>query len=129
MSAGETVLLYNIKDEKKLRTMKMVFLKMGIRIRIITPDLYLQTIGSLIPLKGFEKTDTVFGESGFADEMMVLHGFSSLRLDELLRELYKRHIPKIELKAICTQENISWNSLKLHEELVKEREALNARPT
>lgn len=38
-------------------------------------------------------------------EMMVLHQFTNRRLDELLLNLRKAGVPKIELKAVLTEHN------------------------
>lgn len=120
MAGTETVLLYNFENSPKLRGLKMIFLKMGIRMRMVTPDMYLQTIGALAHIKGYEWTDQVYEGDSFSDEMMVMSGFSNARLDELLRQMRKNKIPRIALKAIVTAHNASWNSLMLHGELGKE---------
>ena len=53
----------------------------------VTTDMYLQPIGALLRMKGFELKEDVYEGPGFSDEMMVLNGFSNARLDELLRQL------------------------------------------
>ncbi len=124
MAGTETVLLYNFENSPKLRGLKMIFLKMGIRARMVTPDMYLQTIGALAHIKGYEMTDQVYEGEAFNDKMMVMSGFSNARLDELLRQMRKNKIPRIHLKAIVTAHNASWNSLMLHRELNKEHEMM-----
>lgn len=124
MAGLETVLLYNFNDNKKLRLLKMIFLKMGVRIRIITPDMYLEPIGALAHIKGYVMTENVYDGPGFEDEMMIMNGFSNARLDELLRQLRKNNVPRIHLKAVVTAHNASWNSLDLHAELTKEHEMM-----
>ena len=52
MAGTETVLLYNFNDPQKLRNMKMVFLKMGIRMRTVTPDMYMEPVGALARPEG-----------------------------------------------------------------------------
>lgn len=124
MAAGETVLLYNISDEKKLKSLKMIFLKMGIRIRLISPDMYHEKIGALAHIKGFEICGEAYEGDGFLDEMLVMNGFTNARLDELLRQLRKNQV-RIPLKAIVTAHNASWDSIELHRELTKEHRMMS----
>ena len=65
-----------------------------------------------------EKTDGAIEE-----QMLVLHQFTERRLDQLLFQLRKAGVPKIELKAIVTEQNSRWTLYQLYEELRKEREA------
>ena len=125
MAGLETVLLYNFNNDEKLRGLKLIFLKMGVRMRIITPDMYLEPIGALAHIKGFELSGASYGGPAFSDEMMVMNGFSNARLDELLRQLRKNNIPKIYLKAVVTAHNASWDSIKLHGELTKEHQMMS----
>lgn len=50
----ETVLLYNIAGTPLASGLKPILLKMKIRVRVVTPDQYLQPIGLLAGLHGFE---------------------------------------------------------------------------
>lgn len=128
MTGIESVLLYNFESSPKLRGLKMVFLRMGIRMRPVTRDLFLEPIGALVRQKGFAPTGQVYDGPGFDDEMMVLCGFSNARLDELLRQLRRNNIPTIPLKAVVTEHNASWNSLELYRELVAEHAAMTPSP-
>ena len=128
MAGLETVLLYNFNDDKKLRSLKMIFLRMGVRMRVITPDMYLEPIGALAHIKGFTQTGTRYEGPGFSDEMLVMNGFSNARLDELLHSLRKNHVERIHLKAVVTAHNASWNSLELHGELTKEHQMMTKAP-
>ena len=49
----ETVLLYQIKGTKTAALLKPVLLKLGIRVRIVEPEQYLQSIGFLAGNKAF----------------------------------------------------------------------------
>ena len=59
------------------------------------------------------------------EQLLVLYRFSEGRLDQLLYGLRKAGVPKIELKAIVTEQNSRWTLYELYEELKKEREALS----
>ena len=58
------------------------------------------------------------------EQILVLYRFSENRLDQLLYGLRKAGVPKIELKAVVTEQNSQWTMYELYEELKKEREAL-----
>ena len=52
----ETVLLYQIKGTKTAALLKPVLLKLGIRVRIVEPEQYLQSIGFLAGNKAFAES-------------------------------------------------------------------------
>lgn len=121
----EVVLYYNPGNAPKPALMKSVLVRMGIRIKNVTNEQTGETIGSLLgmeqqgkPDEAGEKTDGVIEE-----QMLVLHQFTERRLDQLLFQLRKAGVPKIELKAIVTEQNSQWTLYQLYEELRKEREA------
>lgn len=122
-NSNEVVLLYNF-DVEKLNKIKFVLIRMGIKIKMITKEYYLQSIGYLVGIKGFEKSDEVYTEEGFQEEMLVMKGFSSSRIDELLKLLKKNGVQRIPLKAIITEYNQSWNSIELYKELKEEHEQM-----
>ncbi|MDF2952141.1 MAG: hypothetical protein K0S18_1724 [Anaerocolumna sp.] len=122
-NSNEVVLLYNF-DVEKLNKIKFVLIRMGIKIKMITKEYYLQSIGYLVGIKGFEKSDEIYIEEGFQEEMLVMKGFSSSRIDELLKLLKKNGVQRIPLKAIITEYNQSWNSIELYKELKEEHEQM-----
>ena len=56
--------------------------------------------------------------------MLVLHGFDGSKLQKFLIALQRVGVGRIELKAMITENNKSWNGLALYEELCQEREAI-----
>ena len=110
----ETVLLYQIKGTKTAALLKPVLLKLGIRVRIVEPEQYLQSIGFLA------------GNKGFDEPMMVMAGFSERKLDLFLTEMRRKKVPPIALKAIVTTQNQAWNSLQLYRELKEEHEKMKS---
>lgn len=125
-TTNEVVLLYNMKPER-LKTIKFVLLRMGVRMKNITRELYSQPIGYLTGIKGIDKLEEEYKGDGFQDEMLVLKGFSNLRIDELLRQLKKGNIEKIQLKAVVTEHNQFWNSIQLYEEIKKEHDIMSSK--
>ena len=55
----ETVLLYQIKGTKTAALLKPVLLKLGIRVRIVEPEQYLQSIGFLAGNKALDRKSVV----------------------------------------------------------------------
>lgn len=77
----ETVLLYQIKGTKTAALLKPVLLKLGIRVRIVEPEQYLQSIGFLAGNKAFAESPEAYDGAGFDEPMMVMAGFSERKLD------------------------------------------------
>lgn len=127
MAANESVLLYNFEEKEYWKQMKMVFLKMGIKIRKIKKEEYLQPIGALAKIKGIEGKEDIYEGENFQRELMIMSGFSRQRLDELLLQLRKNKIPKIPLKAVITDTNQYWTSLDLYKEVVRENAMMSGR--
>lgn len=123
----ETVLYYNPEKSDKIRLIKGILVRMGMRIRNITPDLVNQKVGYLAGLKDFAEEPEEPGEAlpVIPEEMMVLHGFSDRRLDELLKQLRKNKVP-VALKAVLTQSNCEWSFYQLYEEIRAEHEQMTA---
>ena len=114
MAAKEMVLYYQPAKEKeagnasKAAKLKGVLIRMGVRIKNITPEQTGQT--SVAP--------------EIDEEMLVMKNFTNRRIDELLVGLRRAGVPKIELKAVVTETNCGWSFYALYEELKKEREAM-----
>lgn len=68
----ETVLLYQIKGTKTAVLLKPVLLKLGIRVRIVEPEQYLQSIGFLAGNKAFAESPEAYDGAGFDEPMMVM---------------------------------------------------------
>lgn len=118
----EMVLYYTPQQSPKVTKLKGVLVRMGVRIKNITPDQVGQKVGYLAGLEGYEAEETdpdavlpVIGE-----EVLVMHRFTSRRIDELLLNLRKAGVSKIELKAIVTESNCPWSFYQLYEELKEE---------
>lgn len=86
----ETVLLYQIKGTKTAVLLKPVLLKLGIRVRIVEPEQYLQSIGFLAGNKAFAESPEAYDGAGFDEPMMVMAGFSERKLDLFLTEMRRK---------------------------------------
>lgn len=148
----ETVLYYNPgrpETMKHVAMMKSVLVRMGVRIKNIGQDQVMETVGYLAGMDGFKPRAEGGGEEDGQNEpeinepeqnapsqngpgscpeipaqVMVLKQFSGRRLDELLMNLRKAGVPKIELKAVLTEYNSLWTFYHLYEELKEEHAAM-----
>lgn len=127
----ETVLYYNPGKpgtDGNVSNMKAVLVRMGIRIRNVSPEQVNQTVGYLLSVDGYEAAPEKAGELPIIqEEMLVLKQFTSRRIDELLVNLKKAGVPKIALKAVMTENNCGWTFYQLYEELRQEHEKMTAR--
>ena len=121
--SGETVLLYNMDNEKS-RKLKMLMIRMGMRIRMVDKEDYGSPVGLLAGLKEITLEDPHAEVMDFNDEMMILRGFTNVRLDLFLQAMRKEGIGRINYKAILTPTNARWNSWQLYQELKQEHEEM-----
>ena len=123
--SGETVLLYNIPNDKS-RKLRMLMVRMGMRFRVVDPTDYDKPIGLLAGIKDATLENPEAEVQTFQDEMMIMRGFSSSRLDAFLQGMRKAGIEKINYKAIVTPTNMRWNSWQLYLEIKEEHEEMHS---
>lgn len=134
---GEKVLLYNVKGTEIGKKLQPVLLRLGVRIRVVEESEYDLPMGQLagVDMTGAEAEGAgIDPETGrvpdaaaeLTEPMMVLCGFTSGRLDELLAQMRRGGVPRIGLKAMLTATNRYWTSRQLYTELGREREAMAA---
>lgn len=123
MAARASVLLYNITDKKRTDKIKFIFVLMGIRIKTVDKADYLKPIGSLAGMEGIPGDTGIYEGEGFDDEMLVINHFTDGQMNQMLAYLKKEGI-RIDLKAALTPTNQFWNSIELHEELLREHEEM-----
>ena len=123
--SGETVLLYNVPDEKS-RKLRMLMVRMGMRFRVVDPSDYDKPVGVLAGIKDATLENPEAEVQAFEDEMMVMRGFSSSRLDAFLQGMRKAGIERIDYKAIVTPTNMRWNSWQLYLEIKQEHEEMHS---
>ncbi len=120
---GETVLLYNLNNEKG-RKIRFLLVRLGMRIRVIEKEDYGKPLGVLAGMKGVTLENEDAPVEDFDDEMMVLYRFSDKRLDVLLQGMRKEGIERVDLKAILTPTNCRWNSWQLFQEIQEEHRTM-----
>ena len=123
MAVRGSVLLYNFTDKERADKVKFIFVLMGIKIRSVRKEDYLQPLGALSGVADISRTDAVYDGEGFDGEMLVICGLTDPQMDQMLA-YFRREGIRIPLKAALTPTNMHWNSLELHDELVREHEAV-----
>lgn len=119
----QQILLYNL-EEKKARQIKQLCTLLKIRFKSIASEQYMETIGSLAGVVNMEKTNVPFTGTAFTDEMLVFVNFNDEALWDFLSRYRKAGIEPINLKAGLTPHNVTWNSIQLRDELMKEHEEI-----
>ena len=139
----ELVLYYNPEVSSKVMKLKGVLVRMGVRIRNVAPEQVTETVGALAGISGYKRAEQetapdaarnaeeTESDAGvlpiIPEEMLVMHGFTGRRIDELLLGLRKAGVPKVELKAIVTESNAGWTFYHLYEEIKEEHERMKQR--
>lgn len=116
------LLCYNLPQES-YRKLRLVAMRLKIRMRAVKPWELSQTLEALAgtsqPLD-----QTVPCEGAFTDEMLVMAYFPAGMGNAFLRLARQSGVPSISLKAVLTPTNSQWDSITLHTEISKEREAI-----
>ena len=124
MKQNGAVYFYNLNSAKG-RQIRMLCLTLGLKIRVVDKAQYEEAIGAIAGVPGYEPKGGSYEGQGFDDEMLILKGFSERTLDTFLQGFRKMKIQPVALKAILTEANCGWNSIELHDELVKEHESMH----
>ena len=120
MNTQPTALLYNFNDPERLRQIRRYLNRQKVKTRIITAPEFLHPLGYLFEIPGFQPSSRFNLGSNFSDEMIVLKDFSSEQLDEFLAFFKENGLLPVNLKAMLTPVTVHWDSLKLHDDLMKE---------
>lgn len=113
--------MYNCSGEE-FSKLKQIFAMLRLRMRVVEPDRY------HIPLEELARGK---GEPGEATEplpepMLVFCDLPQALFHQVLEVIRVAKLPPIPLKAVLTETNRTWDTMQLHAELLKEREAIEA---
>lgn len=125
MKQNGAVYFYNFNSARG-RQIRMLCLTLGLKIRVVDRAQYKETIGAIAGVPGYSLSGEIYEGEGFEDEMLILKGFTGGMLDSFLHGFRKMKIQPVALKAVLTEANCGWNSLELHDELVKEHESMHS---
>ena len=121
MAVRGSVLLYNFTDKERADKVKFIFVLMGIKIRSVRKEDYLQPVGALSGVADISRTDAVYDGEGFDGEMLVICGLTDPQMDQMLA-YFRREGIRIPLKAALTPTNKDWTVEQLFFELYQEHQ-------
>lgn len=121
------ILLFHI-SEKKTEEINALCRDLQIETVQVERSRYYEFLGTLAGIPGLKGPAPVYRGEELSGEMLVFFGLDSEDLDIFLAEYRKRGIEKIDLKAVMTPHNMTWNPLKLYEELSAEHTAMKTMP-
>lgn len=121
MKNAGTVLMYNC-SAPEFSKLKQIFAMLRLRMRVVEPDRY------HVPLEELARGKGDPGEAGapLPEPMLVFCGLGQALLNQVLEVIRLAKLPPIPLKAVLTETNQDWNTVQLHEELLREQEAIVA---
>ena len=127
MSVKPTILIYNFTDRKRKNKIQAFCGMHGIRVKSVSKDDYARPIRTLFETLPEEQTDDKTEDiESFDDEMLVMCQLGR-QMDLLLNYLRKEKV-RIPLKAVLTQVNQEWNSVRLYHEIKSEHEQMTGQP-
>lgn len=115
------VLIYNCRGPKFAK-LPQILAMLRIRMRRVEPNQY------NIPLEELARGEGEGMENPgqpIAEDMLVFCNMNQAFLNQLLEVIRLSKFPPI-LKAMMTNDNKQWDSLKLHEELLEEKKNIEA---
>lgn len=119
------VLLCNIRNREKLKKLRFILLKLGIRGEAVNPEQAGLCPGALLGMPDYSQAEASPLPGDYEPrEMLVMHELSSLQFSSLLSALRQERVP-IALKAVVTQTNAAWPLYRLQRELAAEHEAMS----
>ena len=123
----ETILLYHIADQDRLHAIQRALLPLGMRIRMVKKEEYLQPVGFLAGVKEVQPGTEQYEGEELEKEMLVMAGLSSGRIDAVLTALRRSGAGRIDYKAVLTPTNSQWDSLTLYRELSREHAVMSGK--
>lgn len=117
------ILMYNLDNPRKLKIL-MICGQLKIKARSVAVSDYAQPIGALAGLRS--RTDAVYSGAGFPEEMLLMANFSGALLNGFLNAMRQNRLPGIPLKAVLTDTNADWDSVRLHDEILREHIAMHS---
>ena len=116
------ILLASQIEPGTLGKMQVVCLRLGIRVQVVDPADFGQTIGALA---GVLPREPVAPAAPLPGEMLVLAHFRPGMLEGLLQGFRAAHIPPVALKAMLTDTNAAWTAPALYAEIAREHAAMH----
>ena len=121
MKNAGIVLIYNC-SAPEFSKLKQIFAMLHLRMRMVGPDRY------HIPLEELARGKGEPGEAAepIPESMLVFCYMGQALLNQVLEIIRLAKLPPIQLKAVLTENNRTWDTMQLREELLREQEAIAA---
>lgn len=120
--APATVLTFNLNEPDFVR-LRGLSAAMGIRVKAVPPESFTLPLGGMLGIPTGPINAAPVGES-FRDAMLLMCNLNEQQFNQFLQMLRAPGLPRIPLKAVLTPHNASWSAIQLHEELLREHEAM-----
>jgi hypothetical protein len=114
------VLLYNCSGPE-FSKLRQIFAMLRLRMHPVTPDRYHIALKDLALGRGEPSNEP---PEAIPERMLVFCAMNGAFLNQVLEVIRAAQLPPIPMKAVLTTTNQDWDSLKLYEEMQKEREAI-----
>ena len=115
-----TILLYNLDNPRGAKIRRMC-LSLRLRTALVPRESYGLPLGALaegaVP-------ETPYSGDGFDDEMLLIVNCPGPLLGLFLQAFRRQKLAPVRLKAVLTPTNREWDSVALHAELCRERQAI-----
>ena len=122
MKNAGTVLMYNCSGPE-FSKLRQIFAMLRLRMRVVEPSRYHIT---LLELSRGEGEPAAEAGEPLPEAMLVFCGLGQALLNQVLEIIRLAQLPPIPLKAVLTETNQGWDTPQLHQELLREREAIAA---
>lgn len=120
-----TIYLYHIEDRKIIQNIQFIAVRLGAKVKSISEEMVNQKVGYIAQMDGFTQETPTKTVAIPEEPVMLLKGFSSQKIDQLLALFRTAGIPRIALKAMLTENNQNWYFYELYEELKHEHDQFN----
>ena len=101
----------------------MLLIRLGVACRDASSGEQGKTIGEIVDSTIASAAGTALDKS-FADEMLVMDSLDSCQFHCLLDGLQRNHTT-VALKAVVTEQNLTWTAAELHDALLEEHKRLS----
>lgn len=120
----QIILLYNF-DRYRLQNIRKALAPLNVPIKAVSKKEFIYPVGYIAGIDGILPSSGDLSQESFTEEMLVMCGFGSEKIDLLLALLKQGGVEKIDLKAVITPSNVYWSSIKLYKEVKTDHIAMN----
>ena len=120
----ETLLLYHVADDVQ-KDIKNIAEQLHIQIQYLDESQLHETMGHILNIDGFEKSEVQNISGDFQQEFVFFAGMSDKQLDIILQLFRMQGIPKITYKAMLTEHNVHYKFYQLYLSVADEYQQLS----